>query len=81
MVADSGDNQGGTMRPRVATLLLTGALALAAPAAFADAIPSTVLYSVKIAGSQTVQWHFNGDVRVGGCGDGTPDLQTGAGSG
>ena len=69
-------------RPRVATFLLTGALALAvAPVGIASAIASTTLYKVKVAGSQTVQWHFNGDVRLGACGDGTPILQTGAGSG
>lgn len=38
-------------------------------------------YKVKVAGSQTVQWHFDGDVRLGACGDGTPITQTGAGKG
>jgi hypothetical protein len=61
---------------------MTGALALAvAPVALATAIPSTARYKVKVAGSQTVQWHFNGDIRKGACGADTPILQSGAGSG
>ncbi len=43
-------------RPREATFLLTGVIALAtAPMGLAAAIPSTTLYKVKVSGTQTVR--------------------------
>ena len=52
-----------------------------APAALGTGILRPTSYSAKVSGSQTVQWRFNGDVRVGSCGDGGLVLQTGTGSG
>lgn len=71
-------------RPRVATLLALAVALAAAPVAVGAGFTPPTRYSVKVAGSQTVQWHFNGDVRVGGCGVGVDNvtvLQTGAGTG
>jgi len=65
----------------VLAVLLTLAVALCAPPLVVGAGSTTTLYSVKVAGSQTVRWHFGGDVRVGACGDNVTVLQTGAGAG
>ena len=68
------------MRPLRAAGLFILAIGLGVtPAALGAG--SSALYSVKVAGSQSVQWHFGGDVVVGACGDNVPVLQTGAGSG
>ncbi len=68
-------------RPLVATLLAL-AVAFGAPTvAMGAGSTAPTVYSVKVAGSQTVGWHFAGDVRVGACGDNVTVLQTGAGTG
>lgn len=68
-------------RAQVATLLTLLAALAAPPVASAAGGTTPTLYKVGVAGSQSVHWHFGGDVEVGACGDNVPVLLTGAGSG